>query len=183
MKRFALLAAIALVVPGCDANDSLVPGPIDPAGAPLVSQSPGGPGCYGIGFDLLFRGMVVDPALPPVFEGELVAGDLEGTVDIVLTGATAPTGQTNTATFVFTWHITNGVVPELVGESFVTEIRNRNLNAVPPTKTPLGMAVGTHRVMSGVHRANLTYIGQAQVASLEPFVFENLLRHNGVICP
>jgi hypothetical protein len=74
------------------------------------------------------------------------------------------------------------VIPELHGQTFVTEVRNRNLNQIP-LGTPLGMAVGKHRVVSGIDRANLTYIGHAHVVSLEPFVFENLLRHNGVICP
>jgi hypothetical protein len=73
------------------------------------------------------------------------------------------------------------VIPELIGESFVTEIDNRNLNQVPPTL--LATTAGTHRVVSGVERANLTYIGQAEAVSLDPFAFETLLHHRGVICP
>ncbi len=185
MRRFILPVATAILLGGCEAPGMLAPEPIGPEALMLMTQNPDGVRCHGVQFDMVFRGILADPFSPPHFEGELVpGGDLEGTVEIILTGATDPTGRTNTATFGFTWHITGGVIPELHGESFVTEVANRNLNQVPPP-TPFGMAVGHHREVGGVARAHLTYIGHAE--AVDPgenfFVFETPLQHRGVICP
>jgi hypothetical protein len=182
-RSFSLVIAAVVLMAACDSTQTTAPTPVLAPDLAMTPSLTAEPGCYGVQFDLLFRGTAVDPELPPEFEGELVGGDLEGTVDIVLTGATDPTGRTNTATFRFTWNITGGVIAELIGQSFVTDIDNRNLNQIPPP-TNTGTAVGTHRVVSGVERANLTYTpGEAEIVSLDPFAFENLLHHRGVICP
>jgi hypothetical protein len=171
---FLLVIAVALVS-ACDAGVPVAPQEPPEADLLALASATSSGRCYGVQFDLLFTG--------PVFAGVLVGGDLEGTVDIELLGFTDATGRTNTATFKNTWHITGGVIHELIGESFVTEIANRNLNQIPPS-TPFGTAVGTHRVVSGVERANLTYTpGEAKMVSEDPFIFENLLHHRGVICP
>jgi hypothetical protein len=174
-RSFSLVIAAVVLMAACDSTQTTAPTPVL---APELAMTPSltaEPGCYGVQFDLLFHG--------PDFAGELVGGDLEGWVDIELLGFTDPTGRTNTATFRFTWNITGGVIAELIGQSFVTDIDNRNLNQIPPP-TNTGTAVGTHRVVSGVERANLTYTpGEAEIVSLDPFAFENLLHHRGVICP
>jgi hypothetical protein len=174
---FLLVIAVALA-PACDTGAPIAPQEPPEADLPALASASSSDTCYGVQFDLLFSG--------PIFEGELVGGDLEGTVDIELLSATDLTGRTNTAVFRFTWNITGGVIADLVGDaSFVTIVDNRNIWAVPPGSDdpPLATTVGIHRVEGGVRRAKLNYIGQAKVVSEDPFIFENLLRHNGVICP
>jgi hypothetical protein len=174
--RSSFLVTVAVAhLAACDSTQTTTPTPVPAPDLAMTPSLTAEPGCYGVRFDLLFHG--------PEFAGDLVGGDLEGWVDIELLRFTDPTGRTNTAIFEFTWHITGGVIPELIDQSFVTEIDNRNLNAVPPP-TLLGTAVGRHRVVSGIERANLTYTpGEAEVVSLDPFAFENLLHHRGAICP
>jgi hypothetical protein len=171
---FLLVIAVGLAA-ACDVGAPIAPQEHPDADLPALASVSSSGSCYGVQFDLLFTG--------PVFGGVLVGGDLEGTVDIELLGFTDATGRTNTAIFRNTWHITGGVIPEIIGDSFITEMANRNLNQIPPS-TPFGTAVGTHRVVSGVERANLTYTpGEAKMVSEDPFIFENLLHHRGVICP
>jgi hypothetical protein len=138
---------------------------------------------------MLFERFEADiPPLPAedFAQGTLVDGDLEGTVDIDLLDATFPTGNANTATFRFRWEIDGGVIPELIGQSFVTIVENRNLFGVPRRANDppdFGATVGTHRAGSGVQRADLTYIGEASLGDDPPPFIVNLLRHNGVLCP
>jgi hypothetical protein len=184
-----LLVIAVVLAAACDAPQPTAPAP--DADTPLVAAvaASSDTGCYGVRFDMLFERFEADiPPLPAedFAQGTLVAGDLEGTVQIDLLDATFPTGNTNTATFRNTWHITGGVIPELIGQSFVTILENRNLFGVPRRANDppdFGATVGTHRAESGVRRADLTYFGEANVADDPPPFIVNLLRHNGVICP
>ena len=104
-----------------------------------------------------------------------ISGDLEGTAEIQFASFTAFTGVTNTATGSATWTITGGIIPELIGATFVTDFENRNI-LLPGTQ--LAVNVGTHRAASGVDKANLTYRGETSLVS-----GITQLDHRGVICP
>ena len=109
-----------------------------------------------------------------------LSGDLEGTVEVVGTGVTwPPTGATNTSTQEYTFHITGGAVPELIGVTFSTSVENRNiLYFLLPSGQQFVRNVGQHRATAGVATANLTYAGQTSLAL--PQVTS--LDHRGVIC-
>jgi hypothetical protein len=172
MKTFAIVAALgsSVFMLGCD-DGTAVPSPLEPQLAVA-----GASGCYTVQF-------TVEITTPDevVFEATM-SGDLEGTIDLVGTGFTwPPTGATNTSTFEYTWHVTGGAVPELIGETFVTHAENRNILyfLLPPGQLFV-RNVGNHRSVAGVERANLTYTGETNVDS-PPFVTR--LDHRGVICP
>jgi hypothetical protein len=130
-------------------------------------------GCYAVKFNV-----DITPITGNTLSG-VVTGDLEGTADITLLGASwPPTGATNTSTFDFRWHITGGVIPALVGSTFDTRSENRNILhfRLPPGR-PFAQNVGSHRAVAGVSKANLTYTGETPIAT-----FQTTLDHRGVIC-
>jgi hypothetical protein len=116
---------------------------------------------------------VLTPTGPVSFSGVLT-GDLEGTVDQVFDEFGSFTGVTIQVAADATWHITGGIIPELIGETFVTRLTNRNV-FLPGTS--LTKNIGSLRAQSGVERANLTYIGQTQLTTSE-----TTLNFVGVIC-
>jgi hypothetical protein len=105
----------------------------------------------------------------------VLTGDLQGTASAAFDEIGPLTGVTRQVAGNLTFHITGGVVPELIGETFTTRIENRNV--VPPGQT-LVKNVGSLRAISGVNKANLTYVGQT---SVDPF--ETRLEFTGVVCP
>jgi hypothetical protein len=113
-------------------------------------------------------------AIDPVTFTGVVTGDLEGTVDIAFDEFSSFRGVTNRVAADATWHITGGAIPELIGETFVTRLTNRNV-FLPGTS--LVQNIGSLRALSGVEKANLTYVGQT---SLE--TGESVLDFVGVIC-
>jgi hypothetical protein len=185
----SLLLVVAVLAAACDATQPTASTPGADGELVAAEAASSGTKCHGVRFDMLFERFEEDiPPLPALdfAQGTLVAGDLEGTVDIDLLDATFPTGDTNTATFRFRWNIDGGVIPELIGESFVTIVENRNLFGVPRRANDppdFGATVGTHRAESGVRRANLSYIGEAFLGDPPPPFIVNLLHHRGVICP
>jgi hypothetical protein len=84
-------------------------------------------------------------------------------------------GVTNRVAADATWQITGGIVPELIGETFVTRLTNRNVRVAGSTRI---QNIGSLRAISGVEKANLTYLGQT---SLE--TGETILDFVGVVCP
>lgn len=172
MKTQAAVAALgscALLV-GC--GDGVATwSPLEPTVAVANVSS-----CYAVAFSV-----EMTSADGVVFEGP-ISGDLEGTVEVLNTGFTwPPTGATNTSTFEFSWHVTGGIIPELIGESFSTAAENRNvLHFLLPPARPFAMNVGKHRAVAGVQKANLTYTGLTNVDG-SPSVTR--LDHHGVICP
>src|SRR4051794_20897487 len=56
-----------------------------------------------------------------------VTGDLQGTVEMVFDEFHPLRGVTNRVAADATWQITGGIVPELIGETFVTRLTNRNV--------------------------------------------------------
>ena len=139
------------------------------AGPAARSLSVGGASrCYTVQFSA-----VLAPISATTLAGT-VSGDLEGTVVAVFDESTPFTGATNMSGANLTWTITGGIVPELIGTTFVTRLDNRNI-LVSPT---LVRNVGSLRPIAGVQKANVTYIGET------PFPFtETQLDHSGVICP
>jgi hypothetical protein len=73
------------------------------------------------------------------------------------------------------WVVTGGIVPGL--SAFRTSLTNRNLLSAVAGATPdVFENIGSHRAVTGVGKANLTYKGTASMAGVEH-------RYHGVICP
>ena len=128
-------------------------------------------GCYAVKFQLVAE----DPDLVDVH----LSGDLEGTVvytfdsDMKFAGATVA----NHGTYV--WTITGGVVPGLT--TFQTAFDNRNIMSDRPGSSgDVFENIGTHRAISGVAKANLTYHGSL---IYQPPVTLLSHQYQGVICP
>lgn len=159
MLGTGLLGLISVI--GCSDQTS-------PTGAELASASSG---CYTVKFST-----ALTPITDIVYTGT-VTGDLQGTVDLVFDEFHSFTGVTNQVAADATWHITGGVIPELVGETFVTRLTNRNI-LFPGTS--LVQNIGSLRAISGVEKANVTYTGHT---SLDTNPQETTLNFVGVICP
>jgi hypothetical protein len=158
----ANLALVSLLfIAGCSDQSS----PTAPTSELAVG---GSSGCYTVKFTTKLtqvRGVV--------FTGT-VTGDLQGTVDVVFDEFHPGTGATILVAANATWHITGGIVPELIGETFVTRLTNRNV-AQPG---PVTKNIGWLDVISGVAKANLHYKGRTSNFTGEP-----TLDFRGVICP
>jgi hypothetical protein len=137
--------------------------------APTTELAVGGSsGCYTVKFLTMLTHVS-----GLVFTGP-VTGDLQGTVDVVFNEFHPGTGATNLVAADATWHITGGIVPELIGETFVTRFTNRNV-AQPG---PVTKNIGSLDVISGVEKANVHYVGETSGFTGEP-----TLNFTGVICP
>jgi hypothetical protein len=76
-----------------------------------------------------------------------------------------------------TYEITGGLIPELVGQSFTTDLTFKNV--FPPDNDPsVTSAIGTEREREGVDKANLTLHGRTSLVTLL-----SELDYRGVICP
>jgi hypothetical protein len=141
--------------------------------SPAVPESElalAGSGCYTVKFST-----PLTPVSDIVFTG-ILTGELQGTVELVFDEFHSLTGVTNQVAADATWHITGGVIPELIGETFVTRLTNRNIR-LPGTS--LVKNLGSLRVISGVEKANLTYTGQT---TLDTDPQQTILNFVGVIC-
>lgn len=162
MRMLTLTAGLlgAILLSGCDRENLTAPAS-DLAAA-------GNSGCHTVKFTT---------ALTAATEIEIVGvvtGDITGTVHMLFDEFHGFTGVTNHVAANATWEITGGTIPELIGETFVTRVSNRNV-LLPGTS--LAQNIGSLRALSGVEKANLTYIGQT---SLE--TGETVLNFVGVIC-
>jgi hypothetical protein len=104
-----------------------------------------------------------------------VTGDITGTVHLVFDEFHGFTGVTNVVAGNATWQITGGTIPELIGETFETRLTNRNI-LLPGTS--LVKNLGSLRALSGVAKANVTYVGETPLSTLQ-----TRLDFTGVICP
>jgi hypothetical protein len=138
--------------------------------APASELASAGSTCYAVKFTTPLTSLS-----EVAFTGTLT-GDLQGTVDMVFDEFHSFTGVTIRVAADATWHITGGIIPELVGETFVTRLTNRNI-LLPGTS--LAKNIGSLRVISGVEKANLTYTGQT-ILDTDPQ--QTVLNFVGVIC-
>ena len=162
----SLLLPVVLLASCTDSGD--VTAPSDKAGAPQFAVA-GNSGCYTVKFTTLFT------QSDQLHVSGVVSGDLEGTAFVEATDIGRFTGVTLTVGGTIDWSITGGIIPELIGETFLTRLENRNI-FLPGTS--LVQNVGSLRSISGVEKANLTYIGETSLETNEArFEF------NGVICP
>jgi hypothetical protein len=160
--NIGLLGLIAVL--GCSDQTS-------PAAAASDLAVADGAACYSVKFTT---------DLTPVTDVDItgtVTGDLQGTVDMSFDEFSSFRGVTNRVAADAVWHITGGIIPELVGETFVTRLTNRNV-LLPGTS--LVKNIGSLRVISGVEKANVTYTGQT---ALDTDPQETILNFVGVICP
>jgi hypothetical protein len=166
MKAFATTALLlsSIFVGSCAERSSVG----DVTGPDLAVA--GNSGCYTVRLTLALT--LIDDTH---FVG-LVTGDLEGTVESVgepvlgrFSGTTFTTGGATA------WHITGGIVPELIGETFQTWTDNRNILLLQQS---LVRNVGSMYAVGGVTQASFTYTGETPLPPVE-----TRLEMNGIICP
>ena len=107
-----------------------------------------------------------------------MSGDLVGTVALEFApGSVTFTGQTLSVAGTAQWVVTGGVISGL--SAFETEFQNRNLLVDRPgSPGNVFENIGTHRAVSGVETANLTYLG-----TFSGLTSQTILSFHGVICP
>ena len=126
-----------------------------------------------------FNAMLV-PTAPHTFGGP-VTGDLEGTMELVF-DEDFPTKIAGVTIFtsggIANWDITGGILGPL---TFQTTFEQRNHMDAPPAFGTVFENLGSHRALTGVAKANLTYKGTFDVlASPAPLADHD---YHGVICP
>lgn len=162
--RILVPAVLALALVACEQTETTSPN----AAASQFGVA-GKSGCYTV------KVSVTAVPVGPVTVAGTLAGDLEGTIEFVFDVITPFTGVTNTAEANTAWHITGGIASELIGQTFHTRLKNRNI--LPPGET-FATNVGSHRAIDGVEKANITYIGETSIVT-----GVTRLEHNGVLCP
>ena len=130
----------------------------------------GSSGCYTVKYTAVFT------AISGLAFTGTFTGDLEGTADMLFDEIGPFTGATLRVGADINWHITGGTIPELIGETFVTRLLNRNI-FLPGTS--LVQNVGSLRAISGVQTANVTYTGETPLGADPQQAFLNFV---GVIC-
>ena len=163
LARFALLTAAATAFAAC--------GEVSDPVAPMVPNLAvgGASGCYTIDVVQTFT-----PTGPTTFAGS-ISGDLEGSVTQEFDTVNPLHGTTNTSSGIFTWTITGGIVPELIGKTFTTRIYNRNIFF--PDRS-LIIHVGTSREIAGVEKVNFNHQGRTHLPASQI-----VIDFGGVICP
>jgi len=166
--RTAALAAGFVLLAAC-ADRATTSSPL----APSLSVSANS-GCYAVAFH--FK---IDPVPDGWSYIAVLTGDLVGTAavdfdpnSVTFAGITLANNGTQT------WNVSGGVLPAPV--TFRTSFDNRNFFS-DRAGSPAGTVenIGTHRVLSGVRVANLSYHG-AFTSDPAPQVNED---YRGVICP
>jgi hypothetical protein len=163
--RHVAVLGVCIILAGCGGQN-----PVNDRGESRFLVA-GTSGCYAVMFTMMLEGCVV------LHCAGVVTGDLEGTVmadfDTVgrFVGVTIPTAANLTIA------ITGGNVAELIGETITVRLDNRNI--FPPGQ-PLITNVGSIRAISGVKKANLTYLGHTDT-SVDPI--HTRLEVQGILCP
>lgn len=155
---------VAALVVGCDEQSAPTEGV-----TPSLGEA-GSSGCYTVEFT---------DHIDNVSGSSQLTGDLEGSTETVW-DPSVPTklvGVTYRSTNIRTYEITGGIIPQLVGQSFMTELVLKNM--FPPDNDPTVISnIGTERALEGVNKANLTLHGQTSLVTLL-----SELNYRGVICP
>ena len=128
-------------------------------------------GCYAVKFQMIAED-------PDVSDFHL-SGDLVGTSEPTFDSDMKFAGVTIANHGTAVWTITGGVIPGLT--TFQTTFDNRNiLSDRPGSPGDVFENIGTHRAISGVAKANLTYHGSL---IYQPPVTLLSHQYQGVICP
>jgi hypothetical protein len=168
MKRLLAALVSLMFAVGCGGD-----APTETEGLTPEFAVAGNSGCYTPKFNI-----AGGPISDWVFEFE-VTGDLVGSTTWVFDPASiTPTGWTLSNSGTSHWTITGGIIPGL-GE-FDTEFDNRNqLIDRPGSPGTVFENKGTHKALSDVKKANLTYQG---TFAIEPCCLGDW-DFQGVICP
>lgn len=166
MKTPFMLAVFAVLIAGCRGD------------APTSTDYPtpnsgalGKSGCYAV------RGSIQETGTPPTFAGT-ISGDLQGTTFSELIGGFSA-GPVNHNELAFTYRITGGVVPELIGEDL--QLSASKLVAASTQDNPdISRINGTLSVESP-GSGHLTLQGSADFTDIPPIVLA--LEYRGVVCP
>lgn len=164
-QMFALLSGVALSI-NCSGD---VPTSIDDL-TPSLDLA-GRSGCYTV------LGTISESGEPPIFSG-IITGDLQGTTFVEVLG-TLPTGPVNHNELAFTYHITGGVVPALVGEDLHLSA-SKLITTYTRDDPDIGRINGSLRVESP-GSGNLQLHGTVDVAGSPRLVLS--LQYRGMVCP
>lgn len=185
LMPFLPLLVLAAVVASCGDRAASVPtaptavrdttaNSVEPAPSTTVGpQSESESGCYTVRFHATKTG----PGTAPF----TLSGDLEGSVKLTFAAATGFfAGVTYHAEGTALWTITGGMVPGLT--TFQTSVQQVHFPGKDTEQSPSYVYEfnGTHRALTGVAKANLSYRGTAELAPL-PRWFDH--EYWGVICP
>lgn len=166
MKQlFALLTGVALTI-NCSGD---VPTSIDDL-TPSFDVA-GGSECYTV------LGTISEAGEPPIFSG-IITGDLQGTTVVELLGSFA-TGPVNHNELAFTYRITGGIVPDLIGEDLQLSA-SKLTTTYTPDDPDIGRINGLLRVESP-GSGHLQLHGTVDVAGSPRAVLS--LQYRGVVCP
>lgn len=168
-SALAFACAVGVVIACSDASTTT--GALAPMGPRLASG--GNSGCYTVQFNSKSV-----PTAPLTFAGP-VTGDLVGSATFTIDPSTLKT-LSHTVSFDVdaVWVITGGIIPNLTG----FQTRGQGIRAInvdrPGSSADVAENVGTHRAVSGVQKANLSFRG----------TFSNIdgtadHDYHGVICP
>jgi hypothetical protein len=168
MKRLLAVAVSLAFAAGCSGET-----PTEMEGLTPEFGVAGNSGCYTVKFDVRLEW--VGPGLPLA---QYITGDLVGTAEADFSsGAVKFAGATYRNGGTYHWNITDGIIPGL--ERFETQFDNKNfLTDRPGSPYLLFENIGTHRALSGVERANLTYKGY-----FDARILQGHHHYQGVICP
>ena len=128
-------------------------------------------GCYAV------VGTISETGEPPLFAGT-ISGDLQGTTVAEVQGSSS-TGPVNHNEVAFTYAITGGIVPELVGE-YVQISASRVTTTYTRDNPDIGRVSGSLTVESP-GSGHLTLHGSVDIAGF-PLVIV-ALEYHGVVCP
>ena len=190
-RSHVLLMLLSALLPlaGCSGNDqpassalSVPTAPTAVTGATGVSTTADSEKCHSVQFLASFEGFDDLDTINFALSGDLV-GHLTARVDFEETykysGPKRFYRGTESWNGTGEWAITGGSVP---GLSFQTAMTNRNLiSAVAGAPAETWENIGSHRALSGVDKANLSYKGTAWGDPATDYHVEH--RYHGVICP
>jgi len=187
MRKESLLLLLVPCMAACS-GDAVPVAPTEVQAPEAVVESPGGvrasagqSACYAVQFqiDLHF----------PTFEGGTeridgdVTGDLEGSAEMVFALGSDAFGvfgvvSKSLVEATANWEVTGGV---LGARDFQTTFTNKDFVIDRPgSPGTLFESIGTHRALTGVRKANLTYKGTFDVLHPEQ---PGTHYYHGVICP
>lgn len=131
----------------------------------------GNSGCYNV------RGTINETGIPPIFEGT-ISGDLVGTTEANVE-ATFSTGPVNHNALAFSYHITGGIVLELMNEYL--QLTTSKLTAIFAQDNPDVARINGSLKVESPGSGRLTLNGSADFTGLPLVVLS--LEYRGVVCP
>ncbi len=165
MKTLFILAVFAGLISGCGGESLTAIDDLTPNSAAL-----GKSGCNAV------SGSIEETGTPPTFVGA-ISGDLEGTTYSEMVGGFSA-GPVNHNELDFTYSITGGIVPELIGMDL--HLSASKLIAASTQDNPDVSRINGTLSVESPGSGHLTLHGSADFAGFPPIVLS--LEYRGVVC-